>query len=139
MNFTIPTVTLNQWYHVCITKDSSNDVRLYWNGTESSTGALPTNDTLNLYQLGSYRRTSLWFDGVMDEFGLDITTAASSAQVSALYNGGSGASFLDVMSSARTNLHFDETSGASTAVDATTNGNDATLTNFNTSTCWVAH
>ena len=139
LNFTIPSVTLNQWHHVCITKDSSNDVRVYWNGTESVTGALPTNDTLNMYQLGSYRRTGLWFDGVMDEFGLDVTTAASLPQVSDLYNNGNGASFLKVMPSARVNYHLNEVSGSSVAVDATTNGNDGTLNNFNTSTCWVAH
>ena len=139
LNFTIPTVTLNEWHHVCITKDSSNDVRMYWDGTESVTGALPTNDTLNMYQLGSYRRVGLWFSGVMDEFGLDITTAASSSQVSDLYNSGNGASFLKVMPSARINHHFNEVSGSSVAVDATTNGHDATLNNFNTSTCWVAH
>ncbi len=139
LNFTIPTVTLNQWHHVCVTKDSSNDVRLYWDGTESVTGALPTNDTINMYQLGSYRRVGLWFEGVMDEFGLDITTAASSSQVGDLYNGGSGASFLKVMRSARVNYHLDEVSGSSVAVDVTTNGNDGILNNFNTSTCWVEH
>lgn len=139
LNFTIPPVTLNQWHHVCITKDSSNDVRLYWDGVESVTRELPTNDTINMYQLGSYRRVGLWFDGVMDEFGLDITTAASSSQVSDLYNGGNGASFLKVMPSARVNYHFNEVSGSSVAVDATTNGNDGTLNNFNTSTCWVSH
>lgn len=139
LNFTIPTVTLNQWHHICITKDSSNDVRLYWNGVESSTGALPTNDTLNLFQLGSYRRAGLWFDGVMDEFGLDITTAANLAQVTQLYNGGLGNSFLDVLPSARVNFHLDESGTDTTAVDSSGNGNDGTLNNFPASGMWVAH
>jgi len=139
LNFTIPTVTLNQWHHLCVTKDSSNDVRVYWDGVQSVTGALPTNDSMTISQLGSYRRSSLYFGGKMDEFGIDKTFAATLSEVGQLYNGGDGNSFINIFPTAVVSYPFNENSPASTAVDSSGNGNNGALTNFDTATCWVAH
>lgn len=38
-NFTVPTVSTGTWYHVLATHTTGNSTRLFWNGTESSSGA----------------------------------------------------------------------------------------------------
>lgn len=37
-SFTVPTLSTATWYHLFITKDASNNVHVYVNGTESSSG-----------------------------------------------------------------------------------------------------
>lgn len=39
-NFTVPTMASNTWYHVAITRNSSNQLTVFLNGTRSTTGAV---------------------------------------------------------------------------------------------------
>lgn len=77
-SFTIPSMSIGTWYHIAITR-SGNNLRLFVNGTESTTGAIDvtgadiTGNTSNL-TLG--QDNTLGFVGWMDEFRIIKGTAA---------------------------------------------------------------
>lgn len=39
IDFTVPTMSTGTWYHLLVTRDTGNSVKVYLNGTQSSTGA----------------------------------------------------------------------------------------------------
>lgn len=43
--FTVPTVSADTWYHVLVTHTTGNATRVFWNGTESSSGSQTIADT----------------------------------------------------------------------------------------------
>ena len=72
-DFTVPTMAIDTWYHLAITRDSSNDIRVFLGGTASSSGAW--NDAVNLdgtlpFYIGSFYAGSVLnpFNGFIDEF-----------------------------------------------------------------------
>jgi len=42
-NYTVPTISLNTWYHIVVTKNSSGVETVFFNGTRSSTGTYANN------------------------------------------------------------------------------------------------
>jgi hypothetical protein len=42
-NYTVPTISLNTWYHIAVTKNSSGVETVFFNGTRSSTGTYANN------------------------------------------------------------------------------------------------
>jgi hypothetical protein len=88
-DFTASTsITFGTTYHVAITGDGST-MRLYLNGSLADSVAITPVNTAQLRQfsLAAYNDTSRFYDGTLDEvtFG---STAATAANVTALYNGG---------------------------------------------------
>lgn len=66
--FAVPTMTAGTWYHLYITRTPSNSLRLWLNGTESSTGALTGTGILTFDRIG--RRVSTYFDGAFSQYRL---------------------------------------------------------------------
>jgi hypothetical protein len=85
------TLVVSTWYHVVATYDQSN-IRLYIDGSLDSTQSNTTDvpDEANTFRIGySEAAGSLAFDGLVDEIGI-WKRALSGAEVTDLYNGGTG-------------------------------------------------
>lgn len=77
LNFTVPTLSTGVWYSVAVVR-SSGTVRLYLNGTESSSGGFGSTDAFSWDTFGAYALTiafSLY--GSMDD--VSFSTATTSA------------------------------------------------------------
>jgi hypothetical protein len=62
--FDVPTMSTGVWYHLLVTKNSSNQLRLFLNGTESTTGALAGGtSTFSPNRLGNGSLGGAWIDG----------------------------------------------------------------------------
>ncbi len=86
-NFTIPSIGVNDWYHVLIWDDGTTNSRLFINGVESSSGALGTVSGITLSQIGTSLNSSSPID--LDDVILKkeaISNPESSAI--AIYNSG---------------------------------------------------
>lgn len=90
-------LTFGSWNHVVVTYSQAGDrkIRIYINGSEASYGAqtasagtLQSDASYNFYA-ASINNLSSWYYGSMDELGI-WGRAISSAEVTSLYNGGSG-------------------------------------------------
>lgn len=136
-SFTVPTMSLNTWYMITITRDVSNVWKVYQNGVKSANEYTDSNN-YPYSILGSYSTTSNFLDGKLDEVAI-WNTELNSTQISNLWANGDGDYATKYLPA---NLiaywRMNGTSGDSTAIDEQGNYN-GTLTNFNTSTCWVAH
>jgi hypothetical protein len=69
-SFTVPAITGGTWNHVALVKNGTS-VRLYFNGTESSSGAGTVTKTLNDGGNGLYigkERSNTYYSGYLDEF-----------------------------------------------------------------------
>jgi len=138
--YNVPAFSLSTWNMLTVKRSGAN-VRVFFNGNESSTGAKVINsNSINFNRLGSYSSVTnnFMFNGKQDEFSI-YDTALSDADILGLYNGGLG-DFATNYSPANLQAYWrmNGVSGDSTAVDeeGTYNG---TLNNFDTATCWVAH
>ena len=136
-NFTVPTMVAGEWCHIAITRDASNNVKLYFNGVATQTYVNTGTafiDSISNYNSGQFR-TSV----AIDEVGILTGTDATLTQIASLYNSGAGENFTSVMGSSDLNYHLDESGTATTAVDSSGNGNDGTLSNFTLPGAWVPH
>jgi len=62
------TISTNTWYHVAIVRDSSNDIKMYINGTnEGSAYNFSNNMTSTYYRIGNNVSASNGFNGHIDE------------------------------------------------------------------------
>ena len=121
-NFTVPTMVAGEWCHIAITRDASNNVKLYFNGVATQTYVNTGTafiDSISNYNSGQFR-TSV----AIDEVGILTGTDATLTQIASLYNSGAGENFTSVMGSSDLNYHLDESGTATTAVDSSGNGND---------------
>lgn len=75
------------WYHIVFTR-TSGTVQWYFNGSATGAGQVSNNPTITKVQLGINSANDC-VDGTIDEVGL-WSRALSSAEVTSLYNGGSG-------------------------------------------------
>ena len=84
LEFTVPAMSINTWYWLCITKDGSSNWRLYLNNVESSTGAITDGDRIQLRRFGDGYNTG-WgaFNGQQDEWAVwtRVLTAAERADI----------------------------------------------------------
>lgn len=89
-------VSLNTWYHVVVTHDSSNNMTLYLNGVEATTAAsIQDNGGNTHFAIGAKRDGGGWrneFKGMIDEVGI-WNRELSSSEVSELYNSGNGLAY----------------------------------------------
>ena len=66
--FTVPDL-INQWVHFAATRDSSNNIRVFFNGIESTTGTLNESGTFGWTRIGAYN-AMYQFQGYMDDIRL---------------------------------------------------------------------
>jgi len=129
--------TPTNWNHVLVyTKASTNVIKCWINGS-STLDTTFTGLKTKVGIIGNLYFTSNYFYGTFDEFAIASHTATTQDALD-LYNSGNGVLATDVLTDVKAYWRFNESSGASTAVDEQ-GSYDATLNNFNTSTCWVAH
>lgn len=93
--YTVSPDTTN-WYHIVMTYDESATTLLgYLNGTQVATKTTTGtgNSTAGQFELGRLATNAInYVDGVMDEVGL-WSRALTAAEVTSLYNGGSGLAY----------------------------------------------
>lgn len=88
--------TLSGWNHVCGVHDGSEYLSIYINGsyvTRTATAGVTPSTAANNFRIGDDDRTSeangLLWSGAIDDVRI-YNTALTAAQISAIYNGGSG-------------------------------------------------
>lgn len=139
IDFTIPTYSVNTWYHLAITRDSSNNVLVYHNGT-LATGTSTNSGTYSWSWVGnSSVITFNEMDGTMDDVAITNGYAASSTMINKLWNSGNGNDYVSVVPLCDVYFHFDESGSDTTAIDSSGNANDGTLTNITLPGAWVSH
>lgn len=89
--FTLPTISTSAWTMLTVTKDTSNDVRVYKNGVQSSTGAL-AGGTGNFGPVRIGESGLGWFSGTIAAVSI-ANRLWSDAEILELYNSGSGLAF----------------------------------------------
>lgn len=78
-------LSLNTWYHVAITHDSNDLVKIYINSILKKEGTLDfLSDTSSTAYIGTYGGYSHWFNGLVDE-GMVFNRALSAAEIMHLY------------------------------------------------------
>ena len=78
--FNIPSIAINTWNHIAATRDSNNNVKVYFNGIESTTGSLSETASLSYNIIGGFLisgNISQVFNGDLDD--VIITNSFSSA------------------------------------------------------------
>ena len=141
--YAVPAYTSDTWYNLAITRDGSDNTKLFLNGVESTTGSQTMTGDFNFMLLGkSAILGGSYFEGTIDEYGIVDGIAANQKNIDDLYNGGLGARFVDVMGANTTvdlNYSLNESGSDSTAVDSGGLGNDGTLTGFTLPGAWVSY
>ena len=84
-DFTVPSMSTNTWYMVTQTRDASNNMRIYLNGVESSTGAVTVSGTIAPTRIG--QGSTVFYLGRMASFSV-WSRALSGAEITELHNGG---------------------------------------------------
>lgn len=90
-SFTVPTMSLNSWHHLVLTRDSDS-VRLFVDNVESSTGTASIDDEFIFDRMGSPgggADAGMFFEGRIDEFGV-WDRVLTSTERSIIYNSGNG-------------------------------------------------
>ena len=66
IEFTVPTMSANTWYHLAVTQTALGVMTLWLNGTRSSTGTLTPNWSFisNAYRIGAWSSQSIYSQGV---------------------------------------------------------------------------
>ena len=135
-DFTVPTMSMGNWYHIMIQIDNLDNSRVYLNGAESSSGTINSGSTLNIARISD---TAIDLAGVMDDLYFSASGVAGDAtDAAAIYNGGSGADPETILGGADQYYKFNESGSDSIAVDEAGSGG-GTLVNFTLPGAWVAH
>lgn len=85
-SFTVPTMFINRWYFLVVTRDSSNNFRVFLNTVESTTGAINDTGTLAMDLIGRRSSGPEFWNGELDDliyYDFDL----SQAQITALFAG----------------------------------------------------
>jgi len=89
VNYTVPTMSTGTWYNIIIRFVGSNNVKVYLNGVESSSGSQAQSTVFVLDQIGRYWNGSaptVNYDGKISEINIFVDPI-SDADVAALYAG----------------------------------------------------
>jgi hypothetical protein len=74
------------WYHIAVTRDSSNNVRVFINSVESTSGAQSVTPNFTLQVIGRYAaNANFWWQGYMDDIRVYNNRALSATEVAGLY------------------------------------------------------
>lgn len=124
---TTPDLYTQKWVHLCLTRDASNLVTLYVNGSFVFSQVLT--GSFNIDRLGSYGAgASLTLQGSLDEVAMWNGYSATIMEAKSLWNYGLGALATSLETQPNHYWRFDEFSGVST-VEAI-GGVNGTLNNF---------
>ena len=128
-NFGGNLMTLNQWQHIIICRDSNNVTKCYRNGVLFNDGGATSvvNGTFHLNYIGA-RNSVNTFNGSLDE--VAYWDSDQSANASAIYNSGVPASLDTYNPLGWWRCGDDDT--APTLTDNGSGGNDGTMINFST-------
>jgi surface protein len=122
-------ISANTWTHVVVAKSSGSTVKIYQNNLKITEESLSyTGYTPAQLFIGSPGDNANWLNGKIDEAAV-WNLELSAAEVTALYNSGSGASALTIQSGGLQGYwKFDAISGP-TATDSSGNNRHGTITN----------
>ena len=135
-DFVVPTMSLGTWYMITATRNATDGWRVYFNGTESTSGLQTRAGTFIADRFGNL--SSGYSNMVLDEASILGGTTASDTQIASLYNSGNGADANAVLGSTSLYYRLNGSGTETTATDSSGNSNTGTLVNF-TGTYWVAH
>jgi hypothetical protein len=79
-SWTVPTMALDTWHALVITRDTSNDVKCYVDGVESTSGSYWTPSTIKFQRIGYYPNAAYVFDGTLSNLSLDSSNEATAAE-----------------------------------------------------------
>lgn len=127
--FTVPTISIGQWYHVALSLD--NGTNLLWldgNQYSSNNSVNYANETIAVGRIGGRSDTTQMTHAVIDDFIIQ-STVLDQTEVDFIYNSGAGNPPTTAFPSSDVYYKFNESSGTS-AADSSGNGNTGTLNNF---------
>ena len=128
--FTLGEISLLTRCHFMISR-TSNNIRVYLNGIESSTGALSNSGAFELDRILED------YNGVLNELAIWKNVAGTAQNSVDLHNGGLGILATDVIASPDLYYRFNSKGTDTTAIDDSGNSNDGTLNGFPASGMWV--
>ena len=127
--FDVPAIALDTWHHLLFAR-SGNNARVYWNGSESSSGQLtPAGNGISINRFGVRNGGDLYYDGIMDDLYFWLDAVGTLADAVAIYNGGVPVDPETVIPNATHKYLFNESSGIALADGAAIPINGV-LTNF---------
>jgi len=78
-NFTVPTISLNTWYHLAVTRNASNGTDVWLNGVKSSSGTITLSTNYSTASNFFGRTESIYMAGYVSNARLVIGTALYTA------------------------------------------------------------
>ena len=85
-SWTVPTMALDTWHALVITRDTSNNVKCYVDGVESTSGSYWTPTTILFQRIGYYPPSAAYaFDGTLSNLSLDSSNEATAAEALSFY------------------------------------------------------
>jgi len=79
-SWTVPTMALDTWHALVITRDTSNNVKCYVDGVESTSGSYYAPTTIKFQRIGYYPNAAYVFDGTLSNLSLDSSNEATAAE-----------------------------------------------------------
>ena len=121
------TIDLNVWSKICLTRDSSNNIKAYVNGNLFASSSAST--TLRVQTIGRIINNGFGFLGAIDEVSF-FNRELNSSEITTIYNGGLPSD----VSSISGIIHWYRCGDGDTATTITDNigSNNATMINFTT-------
>ena len=124
------TLAVNQWVHVAVTRDTSNNVELYVNGSSDTTGTLTLNLGNHSPKIGALNNSVQNFNGKIDQVRIYITDLGAT-QVEDLYT--------DETTTTASSLSFPSGETATATYQLDGNGDDVSGTYSATSTTDIGY
>ncbi len=125
--FTSCTISTGTWTHVAITRDGSNELKCYKNGSLTDTKT-SISAAFAFNQLSNYNSLDNQFDGNMDEVAV-FSSALSASDVTAIYNSGVPASLSSLNPLGWWRMGDNDGGTGTTITDQGSGSNDGTLQN----------
>ena len=121
------TIDLNVWSQICLTRDSSNNIKAYVNGNLFASSSAST--TLRVQTIGRIINNGFGFLGAIDEVSF-FNRELNSSEITTIYNGGLPSD----VSSISGIIHWYRCGDGDTSTTITDNigSNNATMINFTT-------
>jgi hypothetical protein len=129
-NWTVPAYAGGEWHHLVVTRDQSDNMRVYWDGNESSTGSQSHAGSFSFQYLG--RRELQYWKGQLFDVRI-YNRVLTDAEITALYRQGLQPDSVVEGQPDATNLVgrwlLDDNS-QNTAYDSSGNGNHGTIVGY---------
>ncbi len=139
-DFTVPSIILEEWNHLMVSRVSASEYRLWWNGVESITGIQSISSTI--FRIGRLAARSTGannFGGVQDDFITKAGVIGTDTIAANLYNGGNGVLPTDEIPAPDIYYNFNQSAGTNLP-DLSGNSNNGTLINFaDPDSAWETH